>query len=155
MVPQVLAIQPYLHRVSVIYGEPVEYEAYTTRTLDPVAFSRRTGDPRNGVWLANLGQGDSLDTKYDCSRFHAICFIVASCNGRLYLSSVKRTGWEPYDRKNKMGYLRRSWKVNGLSVYGPVRPVCHHGMFLLFPRGFVAIECYVGRSDFPRLSKVL
>ena len=102
-----------------------------------------------------VNQGDSLDTKYDCSRFHAICFIVASCNGRLYLSSVKRTGWEPYDRKNKMGYLRRSWKVNGLSVYGPVRPVCHHGMFLLFPRGFVAIECYVGRSDFPRLSNVL
>lgn len=37
-----------------------------------IAFSRGIGDLRNGVWFADLSQGDSPDTKHDCSRFPAI-----------------------------------------------------------------------------------
>jgi hypothetical protein len=106
VVLQVWEIQTYLLRVSVIYREPFECKLTLHEGLSRRPWPRRAGDMRDGVWLSDSGQGDSPDTKHDCSRFPAIRRVVAFCNDQLYFSPVKRAGWELYDCKSKVDYLR-------------------------------------------------
>jgi len=81
---------------------------------------RRRRNSRNGVRLADSGQGDAPDAKHDRPRFPSIRSVVGFCNGRLYFSSVKSIDREAHDNWLPSGSSKLS-KVNGLSVSGPVR----------------------------------